>query len=409
MVASLDADAAQLLGAWAAAAVGPVEEQPVEQLRNSGLINEQVAGAPPHLHQVFDVEVASEAGPSVPVRVYRPSAGELPVVIYAHGGGWTLLSIAAADTLCRTLALDTQCVVVSVGYRLAPEHPFPAAFDDVWAVTAWAADGGLGWVPSRLAVGGDSAGGNLAAGIALTARDTGRFSLDLQLLLYPATNIDFETPSMVSLGPDPRFRLTRNAMVWFWSNYLGDLATSPHTDDQRAVPAAATSLAGVARAIVVTPGYDPLKDDGKIYAQRLAAAGVPVELIEPHTLPHGFGMMLGAVPAARTSLADITTRVRRAMHPQPAIAEEFRRTPFGRHSAELQLVLHEMRSEPIAGKPFLFISETNQEWVLGRYTHDVPPAPVVDWSTRFSDLESAEWHVFKLRWSAMFGEDLGDD
>ncbi|HQZ32877.1 MAG TPA: alpha/beta hydrolase [Ilumatobacteraceae bacterium] len=409
MVAALDTDAAQLLGTWAASAAGPVEDQPVEQLRNSGLINEQVTGIPPQLHQVIDLEVPSDSGPTVPVRVYRPSAAELPVIVYAHGGGWTLLSIASADTLCRTLARDTQCVVVSVGYRLAPEHPFPAAFDDMWAATVWVANGGLGFVPPRLAVSGDSAGGNLAAAVALTARDTGEVRVDLQLLLYPATNIDLTTPSMLALGPDPRFRLTHGAMTWFWSNYLGDLAHSPHLTDQRAVPAAAISLAGVATAIVVTPGYDPLKDDGKIYAQRLAMAGVQVDLIEPETLPHGFGMFLGAVPAARTAFEDITTRVRRAMHTRSAIAEEFRRTPFGRHSAELQLILHEMRSEPIAGKPFLFISETNQEWVLGRYSDDVPPVPVVDWSTRFSDLESAEWHVFKLRWSAMFGEELGDD
>lgn len=410
MAASLDADAAALLGTWAAAAKGPVELQPVEQLRNSGLINEQVTGVPPQLFEVRDAEVPGLVdAPPVPVRIYRPAEGPLPVLVYAHGGGWTLLSIDAADVLCRHLAADAGCVVVSVGYRLAPEHPFPAAFDDVWAVCAWAADGGLGWRPPRLGVGGDSAGGNLSAGVALEARDTGRFHLDLQLLLYPATGLDLETPSMLTLGPDPRFRLTHGTMVWFWANYLGDLATSPHVADQRAVPATAADLAGLAPAIVVTPGFDPLKDDGKVYAQRLAAAGVRVDLVEPATLPHGFGMMLGAVPAARTALADITTRVRRAMHPRPAIAEEFRRTPFGRHSAELQLVLHEMRSEPIAGKPFLFISETNQEWVLGRYSQDAPPVPVVDWNTRFHDLEAAEWHVFKLRWKAMFGEDLGDD
>jgi len=409
MTESLDADAAQLLGMWAAASVGPVEEQPVGTLRTSGLINAQVTGEPPTMHDVTDTQVAHDAGPPVPVRVYRPNGDESPVIVYAHGGGWTLLSIDAVDTLCRTIAVDTQCTVVSVGYRLAPEDPFPAAFDDVWAVTRWVADSGLGWQPTRLAVAGDSAGGNLAASIALEARDTGRVHIDLQLLLYPATDLDLQTPSMVMLGPDPRFRLTHSTMTWFWTNYLGDLSTSPHTSDQRAVPAAATDLAGVASAIIVTPGFDPLKDDGRRYAELLAAAGVAVELVEPETLPHGFGMMLGAVPAARGVFSDITKRVRRAMHPRPAIAEEFRRTPFGRHSAELQLVLHEMRSEPVAGKPFLFISQTNKEWVLGRYSDDVPPVPVVDWSTRFTDLEAAEWHVFKLRWSAMFGEDLGDD
>jgi acetyl esterase len=406
---TLDADAALLLDAWAGAASGPVEQQPLDALRNSGLINAAVTGEPPVMHEVVDAEVAHDAGPPVPIRVYRPGGDESPVVVYAHGGGWTLLSIEAADTLCRTIAAEARCTVVSVGYRLAPEDPFPAAFDDVWAVTRWVADGGLGWLPARLAVAGDSAGGNLAAAVALEARDTGRCHISLQLLLYPATGLDLDTESMRTLGPDPRFRLTHDAMTWFWTNYLGDLATSPHTTDQRAVPASATDVSGVAPAIVVTPGFDPLKDDGRRYASLLVRAGVAVELLEPETLPHGFGMMLGAVPAARGAFRDVTTRVRRAMHPRPAIAEEFRRTPFGRHSAELQLVLHEMRSEPIAGKPFLFISETNREWVLGRYTDDVPPVPVIDWSTRFTDLQAAEWHVFKLRWSAMFGEDLGDD
>ena len=409
VTASLDADAAMLLATWAAAAVGPVEEQPIDQLRNSGLITPQVAGEPPVMHAVTDTEVTHESGPPVPVRVYRPHADRAPVVVYAHGGGWTLLSIDAADTLCRTIAVDTNCTVVSVGYRLAPEDPFPAAFDDVWAVTRWVSDGGLGWQPMRLAVAGDSAGGNLAAGIALEARDTGRVHIDLQVLLYPVTDLDLQTPSMVALGPDPRFRLTHGTMAWFWTNYLGSLSTSPHISDQRAVPAVAADLGGVAPAIIVTPGFDPLKDDGRRYAELLAAASVAVELVEPETLPHGFAMMLGAVPAARSAFSDITTRIRSAMHPRPAIAEEFRRKPFGRHSADLQLVLHEMRSGPIANKPFLFISETNKEWVLGRYSDHEPPVPVVDWSTKFTDLEAAEWHVFKLRWRAMFEEDLGDD
>jgi acetyl esterase len=411
MPAQLDADAARLLETWAAAAAGPLELQPVESLRNSGLINPSVTGEPPQLHQVVDAEVATADAPPVPIRIYEPSAGtdrrDTPVLVYAHGGGWTLLSIDAADVVCRHLAADTGCVVVSVGYRLAPEHPFPAAFDDTYAVVRWVAGGGLGWRPARLAVGGDSAGGNIAAGIALHARDTGEVHLDLQLLLYPATDVDLATPSNLELGPDPRFRLGDGPLRWFWTNYLG--AGFADVRDQRAVPAAAATLTGVAPAIVVTPGFDPLKDDGRRYAARLRAAGVDVQLVEPETLPHGFAMMLGAVPAGRPVLRDITARVRRALRPLPPIAREFRTKPFGTHSADLQHVLHAMRSEPIAGKPFLFISRTNEEWVLGRYTADVPPVPVVDWSTRFHDLESAEWHIFKLRWLDMYGEELCDD
>ena len=414
--ATLDADAANLLGTWAAASRGAVEDQPIDQLRNSGLINSAVTGDSPRLFDVHDAVVDSAAGPPVPIRVYRPDAVERPVIVYGHGGGWTLLSIDAADTLCRELAIGSGCVVVSVGYRLAPEHPFPAAFDDMWAVTTWAADGGLGWVPARLGVGGDSAGGNLAAALALHARDTSRITVDLQLLLYPATGLDLDTPSMRELGDDSRFRLSASTMRWFWGNYLeGDFTIR----DQRAVPAAAVSFAGLAPAVVVTPAFDPLCDDGRRYAKMLRDAGVATDLVEPTTLPHGFAMMLGAVPAARTAYDAIIRKVRSIMHPSAsglasaaaprALAAEFRRRPFGTHSADLQTLLHQMRSEPLSDKPFLFISDTNREWVLGRYNADTPPVPIVDWSIRFTDLESAEWYVFKDRWRKRFGEELDDE
>ncbi len=414
--AVLDADAARLLSTWAAASPGPVELQPVEALRSSGLVNEQVTGPPPEVWTVVDTTVetglddtgtGTEGGATVPVRIYRPSPGQLPVVVYAHGGGWTLLSIDAVDTLCRHLAIGARCAVISVGYRLAPEHPFPAAFEDVDAVTRWAAAGGLGWQPPRLAVAGDSAGGNLAAAVALAARDRGSPRIDLQLLLYPAIHPDVDTPSMQSLGSDPSFRLTPATMRWFWSNYLGDdLAAAT---DPRAVPGAAHDVRGVAPAMVVTPEFDPLKDDGRRWARRLGEAGVDVTLIEPAGLPHGFAMMLGVVPAARRALDGVIAETRRTMHPPLELAREFRRRPFGRHSEDLQKLLHQMRSQPIRGKHFLFISRTNEEWVLGRFSDDVPPVPDVDWSVRFDDLEEAEWHVFKLRWRDIFGEELGDE
>ena len=410
MSAKLDQDAAALIGGWAAAALGPVEEQSIEQLRNSGLINSSVTGDSPIVHQVTDASVVGADGFQIPIRLYRSADREQPVIVYAHGGGWTLLSIDSVDTFCRHLAIGSGCSVVSVGYRLAPEHIFPAAFEDMWAVTAWVAGGGLGWTPTRLAVGGDSAGGNLAAAVALHARDTGTVAIDLQLLLYPATGLDLDTPSMRELGGDPRFRLAPSTMRWFWGNYLGgDLTVT----DQRAVPAAARTFVGLPSALIVTPGFDPLRDDGRAYAALLRAAEVPTDLVEPDAMPHGFIMMIGAVPAARVVVDDIIRRVRRLMNPSPAterlgLADEFRRTPFGTHSAALQLLLHQMRAAPIAGKSFLFISETNKEWVLGRYSHELPPTPEVDWSVRFHDLESAEWHVFKNRWMHCFGEELTD-
>jgi acetyl esterase len=397
----LDAAAASVLDLWLSQTAQPVHEQPLEVSRNARLVGPDVTGPGPELSSVVDTSVGD-----VPVRVYRPEAGEgLPVLVYAHGGGWTLLSIDSADVLCRHLAAGAGCVVVSVGYRLAPEHPFPAAFDDVWHVASWAARGGLGWVPPALALGGDSAGGNLSAGVATHARDTGAFRIDFQLLLYPVLSTDLTRPSMLRLGPDPRFRLAPETMRWFWGNYLGGELTS---DDPRAVPMAASSFADLPATLVVTAGHDPLKDDGAAYGSALQAAGVGVEHFEAATLPHGFAMMLGAVPAAREAFAHVVRRVRAAMHPLPHLAEEFKKRPFGRHSEELQRLLNRMRSVPMAGKHFLFMSRSQREWVLGRYSDGPPYRPIIDWDVAFGDLEDAEWYVFKQRWHQMFGTELVD-
>jgi len=401
MTTPLDADAAALLGRWQSDSPGPVHEQPLEQSRNSGLLTPEVTGEAPELWSVDDTIVDA-----VPVRIYRPSPShDLPVLVYAHGGGWTLLSIDSADGLCRHLADGATCVVVSVGYRLAPEHPFPAAFDDVSTVAAWVARGGLGWNPPRLGLGGDSAGGNLSAAVSTHARDTDTMRIDFQLLLYPALGTDLDRPSNRALGPDARFRLSRETMEWFWSNYLGGALTS---DDPRAVPMAAADFAGLPRTLVVTAGFDPLKDDGAAYGAALAAAGVDVEHFEASSLPHGFAMMLGAVPAARAAFSHVVGRVRAGLHPLPPLAAEFRAQPFGRHSEDLQMLLHQMRSQPMSGKHFLFMADSQREWVLGRYSAGPPYEPIVDWDVTFHDLESAEWHVFKRRWSDLFAEELSD-
>lgn len=401
MSPALDAAAAAVLDEWLSQTTVPVHEQPLEVSRNSHLVGPDVTGPAPELWSVVDTSVGD-----VPVRIYRPDAAEgLPVLVYSHGGGWTLLSIDSADAICRYVAAGARSVVASVGYRLAPEHPFPAAFDDVWRVTEWVARGGLGWVPTRVALGGDSAGGNLSAAVSTHARDTGALRVDFQMLLYPVLSTDLTRTSMLTLGPDPRFRLAAETVRWFWRNYLGGEVTS---DDPRAVPMAAKSFAGLPRTLVVTAGYDPLKDDGAAYGSALAAAGVEVEHFEADTLPHGFAMMLGAVPAARAAFAHVLNLIRAAMHPLPPLAEEFKERPFGRHSEELQRLLNRMRSAPMAGKHFLFMSRSQREWVLGRYSDGPPYRPVVDWNLAFSDLEDAEWYVFKQRWYEMFGTELVD-
>jgi len=303
----LDPEAALLLDDWLARTPVPVHEQPLERSRSSGLVDASVTGAAVPLWSIADSSVDG-----IPVRTYRPrAADDLPVLVYAHGGGWTLLSIDSCDVICRRLALEADCVVVSVGYRLAPEHPFPAAFDDVWTVATWAGDGGLGRVPPRLALGGDSAGGNLSAGVATHARDHEGPRVDFQLLLYPTLGLSLETPSMLELGPDPRYRLMPETMLWFRRNYFGGADTS---DDLRAVPMLAPSKAGLPRTLVVVAGWDPLRDDGRSYGEALAAAGVDVEIFEAPTLPHGFAMMLGRSAEAREAFGQVTRRVREALH-----------------------------------------------------------------------------------------------
>jgi acetyl esterase len=311
MVASLDSDADALLSAWAAASVGPIELQPLDALRNSGLVNEAVTGPKLEVTRVVDSRAIDSHGHDVGVRVYESEMKDAPVLIYAHGGGWTLLSIESCDALCRRICLGANCTVVSVDYRLAPESPFPAAYDDVWCALQWVADGGLGRRATRIAVGGDSAGGNLAAAVAIAARDEGRVELAAQFLLYPATDTDLDTPSMRTNGSDPKFRLSPPTMRWFWSNYLeGDLSCT----DPRAVPARAGSFEGLPPAIVVAPMFDPLYSDAARYASLLRAAGTDVTLVEPPTMPHGFAMMTGAVPSALPIVSEIVERLRVLLH-----------------------------------------------------------------------------------------------
>ncbi|MEN4479979.1 alpha/beta hydrolase [Mycolicibacterium cosmeticum] len=247
------------------------------------------------VHQDLRTEDRTIAG--VPVRVYRPETAESrpPVVLFFHGGGWVVGDLDTYDGTAREHAVGAGAVVVSVDYRLAPEHPYPAAVDDVWAVTQWVAAHGdeLGADPERLALAGDSAGGNLAAVVALLARDAG-LKPRLQLLWYPATTWDTTLASFTENADAPI--LGRRAVGGFSLLYAGDadLKNPPAT----LVPARADSLADVAPAYIAVAGYDPLRDDGVRYGELLAAAGVPVQVDHAPTLVHGYLGYHGVVPVA---------------------------------------------------------------------------------------------------------------
>ena len=264
---------------------------------------------PATLAQVREVEDRTTDG-GIAVRIYRPEAdGPLPTVLYFHGGGFVIGDLDTQDDHARLICRDVEAVVVSVNYRLAPEHPFPAGFEDCLAATRWAAERvqELGGDASRIAVSGDSAGGNLAAAVALAVRDTGP-RLAAQLLLYPG--VDFREddnlhPSRVENGEG--LFLTAEDMRWFRNHYLQD---ETHVSDPRASVLLAPDLTGLPPAVVGTGEYDPLRDEGEAYAAALEAAGVKVVLRRYDGLIHGFFGMGTWSPASAAAAKDLCEELR---------------------------------------------------------------------------------------------------
>ena len=247
---------------------------------------------------------------SVAARMYRPVAGEeLPALVFFHGGGWTIGDLDTHDVVCRQLAVGARCAVFSVDYRLAPEQPFPAAVDDCFEATRYLHENAakLGIDPARIAVGGDSAGGNLAAVVALMARDQGAPPLAYQLLIYPATDQRCAFPSHERNGTG--YLLTKEGIRFFRSGYLPD---EKDRTDWRASPLLAASHADLPPAFVLTAGYDPLLDEGRAYAERLSKAGVEVTYREYADMVHGFVLFGGVVDAANAAVAECCERLRGA-------------------------------------------------------------------------------------------------
>jgi len=242
--------------------------------------------SPVELASVTDRTIPGPAG-DIPIRVYRPSDDPgLPVVVFFHGGGWVFCSLESHDHVCRVLASKTNCIVVAVDYRLAPEAVFPAAVDDAWAAVQWVAANAeeLGGDPDRLAVVGDSAGGNLAAIAAIRARDTDEVDLVAQVLVYPVTDAACERPSMTENAEG--YFLTRAGMEWIHQQYADGV--DPTHPDYSPIYA---DLSGVAPALVLTAEFDPLRDQGEAYADALRDAGVEVDYACWEGLIHGFFSM----------------------------------------------------------------------------------------------------------------------
>jgi len=245
----------------------------------------------------------------IAVRLYRSSNQVLPALVYFHGGGWTIGDVDTHDVLCRQLALGARCAVFSVDYRLAPEHPFPAAVEDCFLATDYICrnHAALRVDPARVAVGGDSAGGNLATVVALQARDAGRPALAFQLLIYPATDQRCEFPSHQRNGHG--YLLTRDGIEFFSRCYLPERKA---LTDWRASPLLAPSLAGLPPALVLTAGYDPLLDEGRAYAERLQGEGVAVQYREYADMVHGFLLFGGVLDTANAAVAECSAALARA-------------------------------------------------------------------------------------------------
>ena len=243
---------------------------------------------PPAVASVRDLQAAGPHG-AIPLRLYRPIGSTetqtLPVLVYFHGGGWVIGDLDTHDTLCRELANGAGCAVVAVDYRMGPEHRFPAAVDDCLAATRWVQShaGELQLDATRLAVGGDSAGGNLAAVVSIAARDAGDLPIAYQLLIYPATDQHRDAPSHTSNGQG--YLLTTDTMAYFTGHYITDPA---QYTDWRASPLLHDDLATLPPALVLTAGYDPLRDEGAAYAERLTAAGNRATCVCFERQIHGF-------------------------------------------------------------------------------------------------------------------------
>jgi len=253
---------------------------------------------------VATVTERSIDGPGGPLRlrIYTPvGSGPFPLLMFFHGSGFVLCSLDTHDGLCRNLAAGIGCVVVSVDYRLAPEHRFPAGPDDCLAATRWAAAhaADLGVDPARILLAGDSAGGTMAAVTALRLRDEGGPELCGQMLLYPVT--DYHTPGTPSYAENADgYGLTRDTMKWFWGHYLKDPAEA---ENPHACPLRAQDLSGLPPAFVMSAEYDPLRDEAELYGQRLRAAGVPTEITRRPGMNHGFLFWVGLVAGADAALA----------------------------------------------------------------------------------------------------------
>jgi len=308
---ALDPDMKVLLDQMAAAKLQSFHQMTPAAAREQ-MTRRVSAGDPVPIGRVEDRMIPGPNG-EIPIRIYTPE-GTVPfgVLVYFHGGGWVVGNIEMTDQPCRMITKAAGCVTVSVDYRLAPEHRFPAGPEDCYAATKWVSDNAaaLGCDASRIAVGGTSAGANLAAAVSLMARDRGAPKIGYQLLVYPATRRELDTPSHKQFATDGYYILSRADMEWFWGHYLANEADAANP---YACPARAKSLGGLPPALVITAEFDPLRDEGEAYAARLREEGVATVLKRYDGVTHGFFGMASVVEKSRVAITEASAALRRAI------------------------------------------------------------------------------------------------
>jgi acetyl esterase len=314
----LDAGSAAFLEAGRASGARPLAEQTPAEFRTTVRAGSLALGPPAEVMHAIENRLIRGSGTDVAVRIYTPrplNTGEsLPLVVHYHGAGWVGGDLDTHDAIARYYAKHVDAIVIAVDYRLAPEHRFPAAVNDAYAAAAWAATHAheLWGDAARLAVTGDSAGGTLAAVVCQLARDRGTPRIAYQALLYPATDLTTGSsyPSRNAFGGGDYFLSTAD-MFWFRAQYLTDPDTEAR--DARVSPLVEANLRGLPPALVVTAGYDPLRDEGKAYADRLNAAGVPVEYRCFESTVHAFVSFAAMIPVGLEALAFVASRMRAAL------------------------------------------------------------------------------------------------
>ncbi len=311
----LDPQARQVLDQLAALGLPPNHTVSPEQARINAQARPRAAG--PEVARVVQQTIPGP-GTAIPVRIYTPTGpGPFPMLVWFHGGGWVLGDLDSADPVARHLTVGAGCVVISVDYRLAPETKFPGPADDCYAATQWAIQqaAALNGDPDRVAVGGDSAGGNLAAAVALMARDRKSMSLAFQLLVYPVTHCHYSTSSYQNYAEG--YGLTRDGMQWFWEHYLRSAADA---NNSYAAPFLAQDLSNLPPALVLTAECDPLCDEGAAYAQRLTAAGIATTYSCYPGMIHGFFAMPTLLDKGKQAVAEACAALRQAFATQPVTA-----------------------------------------------------------------------------------------